>query len=180
MDMYVGSQFFRRVQQNCFSPTARLAEMDTAGVDVQVLSTVPVLFCYDAPIRPAITLARALNDHLAGVSAQYPDRFVWLGTIPLQDTAAAEAELRRIMELGAKGIQIGTSIDADTGLDEERLERIWEVCEELDCPVFVHPLGYALVRENKARWGKYWGSWLVVSSLSLSLSLSIYLDDECN
>jgi aminocarboxymuconate-semialdehyde decarboxylase len=118
---------------------ARLAEMDALGVAAQVLMPIPFTFCYDADPAVAGWLARVQNDAIAEIVAARPDRFYGLGTVPLQDPAAAVAELRRIMtEPRLGGVEIGTHV-AGTSLHDASLAPFWAAAEELGAAVFVHP-----------------------------------------
>lgn len=155
--MVIGERLFREVGRNCFDAAVRLDEMDSAGVDVQVLSTVPVMFAYWAKAEHAHDLARFLNDHLATVVASAPARFVALGTVPLQDPDRACAELTRcVRELGHAGVQVGTHVNG-VNLGDPALFPFFETAAELGAAVFVHPWDML----GRERLERYWLSWLV-------------------
>ena len=135
----VGGRAYRDIDDRCWSAGRRLADMDSDGVAVQVISPVPVTFCHDAPADGATVLARAQNDFLAGLVAQRPDRLRALGAVPLQDPGRAVAELRRcVAELGFLGVEIGTRV-GDRELGTLSLDPFFDAAAELGAMVFVHP-----------------------------------------
>lgn len=165
--MLIDGKLFREIQPNCWDPASRLADCDRHGVTVQVLSTVPVLFSYWAQPQHALDLAHVLNDHLAEVIRLYPDRFVGLGTIPLQSTALATRELERcVRELGLCGVEIGTHVNG-LNLDAAELFDVFAAAQELDAAVFVHPWDM-LGRERMTR---YWLPWLVGMPAETALAI---------
>jgi aminocarboxymuconate-semialdehyde decarboxylase len=164
--MMLGDRLFREVSANTWDAAIRLEECDRAGVSMQVLSTVPVMFSYWAKPHDALDLSRMLNDHIAEVVRAHPTRFAGLGTIPLQDADLAAAELERCMtQLGMRGVQIGTHVDANEhchepdcrNLDDRSLDVVWSTAERLGAAIFVHPWDML----GKARMPKYWLPWLV-------------------
>jgi|TARA_B110000879_G_scaffold50054_1_gene70576 aminocarboxymuconate-semialdehyde decarboxylase len=154
--MMKDDHFFREVEDNCWSAEARMKECDHQHVDVQVLSTVPVMFSYWAKPKDALEVSMFLNDHIAGIVSDYPKRFIGLGTLPLQDPDLAIQELRRCKEIGLIGIQIGTHVN-DWNLSAPEIVRVFEACQDLDMCVFIHPwdmMGVDSLQE-------YWLPWLV-------------------
>ncbi|MFL6519915.1 MAG: amidohydrolase family protein [Chthoniobacterales bacterium] len=174
--MMIGDRVFREITDNVWEPLRRLEEMDQAGVTMQVLSTVPVMFSYWAKPADALDLSRRLNDHIAEVVRANPARFTGLATIPLQDPDLAAHELERcIRELGLRGAQIGTHVDAnqhfgrlDTlNLDNAALQPVWSAAEQLGAAIFVHPWDMV----GKERMPKYWLPWLVGMPAETSLAI---------
>ena len=155
--MVIDGRIFRPVGRSCWDPATRMAECDEHGVDMQVLSTVPVMFCYWAQPAHAHDLSQILNDHIAGVVRDHPDRFVGLGTLPMQAPALAVKELERCMlELGMAGVQIGSHVEK-WNLNEPELFPVFEAAEALGAAIFVHP--WAMMGREEMR--KYWLPWLV-------------------
>ena len=175
---WADGKFFRKVKRNCFDADKILEDCDIAGVDVQVLCTVPVMFNYHLPPARGVEWSRFLNDDLARTVAMNPRRLVGLGTLPMQDPEAAVMELRRcVNELGFKGFQIASHINAyadpdspapssggpsngnpsiqNLQLSDARYMPLWKAAEELGVGFLVHPWDMWWCDE------KYWLPWLV-------------------
>jgi aminocarboxymuconate-semialdehyde decarboxylase len=134
-----GGQPYRRIDHRCWSPDTRLLDMDREGVAVQVLSPIPVTFCYQASATGAAELASAQNEFLARIVRRYPTRFAALGTVPLQDPDRAVEEMRRCMcQPGFLGVEIGTQVGG-IELADPSLDRFFAVAHELGAMVLVHP-----------------------------------------
>lgn len=139
-----GDRFFRAVTDQLFDTGRRLADMDRLGVDRQLLSPPPDMYCYWADPAGGAEFARLQNDHLAGVVAKHADRFYGAGTVPLQDPERAVAELLRIRgELRLHGVAIGTHVNG-TLLSDPRFAPFFEAAQRSDTPIFVHPCAPAL------------------------------------
>ena len=117
----------------------RLAGMDAAGLDLQVLSLNSPGIQAEPEPAIAVTRAAAVNDLLAGLIAEHPTRFAGFAALPLQDPQAAAKELERaVTQLGMKGALVNAHTQGRY-LDDPALRVVWEYAQGLDVPLYLHP-----------------------------------------
>ena len=137
----LGSQPFRRVDRELWDAGARVRALSQSGVRLQLISPVPVMLTYHADGSRARDYVRASNDAISAAVGSGAGRLVGLGTLPLPDVEASVTEMHRLVsELGLAGVEIGAQIDGRE-LDDQCLVPLFDAAEELDCIVFVHPMG---------------------------------------
>lgn len=162
----INGEFFREVSATSWDVPERIRLYAGHDVDVQVVCTVPVLFSYHLPAGPAAEFTRFLNDHIAGVQNDHPDRVIALGSLPLQDTQRAIAEVEHCREQGLAGVQIGSNVN-DRNLDDPELFEVFSACADAGLALLVHPW-QMMGREKMSR---YWLPWLVGMPAELSRAI---------
>jgi aminocarboxymuconate-semialdehyde decarboxylase len=122
----------------------RLKDMDRMGIDIQAICPAPHQTYYWTDPGMGAELSRAVNERLAEIVGQHPERFVALGTVPLQEASLAVAELEHcVRKLGMRGVEINPSVkgmdltDAKLGLD-----KFFAAVQALDVIIFMHPIGF--------------------------------------
>ncbi len=122
----------------------RLKDMDRMGVDIQAVAPAPYHYFYFTEPAYGAELAREVNEGIANVVAQHPDRFVGMGSVPLQNAELAVKELEYcVKKLGLRGVEINTNVNGLNLTDPTLgLEKFFAKANELGIVVFMHPLGY--------------------------------------
>ena len=155
--MMKGDKIFRIVEENTFNARERKIEMNSTGVTIQVLSTIPVLFNYWAKPQDGLETSSFLNDHIAETVSADPSSFIGLGTVPLQDVDLAINEMNRcVRDLNFPGLEIGSNINGDN-LSDKKFFPFYKEAEKLGCAIFVHP--WEMMGEQHMQ--QYWLPWLV-------------------
>jgi len=120
----------------------RLKHMDRMGIDMQAVSPAPNQTYYWTEPGMGQELARGVNEGIAKVVADHPDRFVGLGTVPLQNPELAVSELRFAMKtLGLRGVEINPNVNGKE-ISRSGLDKFFSAAEQLGAVIFMHPIGY--------------------------------------
>ncbi|GGS94755.1 amidohydrolase [Planobispora rosea] len=122
---------------------ARLAGMDAAGVDVQIVSPSPSHYHYWAGEELAEQVCRLAGEGVAGHCAQAPDRLYGLGLVPLQHPSLMVELLDHALGLGLKGVEISSHAPGRE-LSDPAYEEFWARAAEAGAVVFLHPFGCTL------------------------------------
>ena len=148
----------------------RLRDMDRMGIDIQVVSPAPAQYYYYADADFGLTLARGINDRIAEIVSLHPERFVGLGTVPLQDAKMATKELERcVKKLGLRGVEIGTNVNGiDLADPRLGLDRFFAKAQELDVMLFLHPMGFT----HADRMTDYYFNNIIGNPLESTLAVS--------
>jgi aminocarboxymuconate-semialdehyde decarboxylase len=135
-----------------WTPEERLADMDSLGVDMHVVSPYVGFYNYQLDARVATGSARAINDEISQMAKARPKRFAGLGTLPMQDVKAAIAEMERCMgPLGLKGVEINDHVNGRT-LEEPEFRPFWKAAEQTGALVFFHQAAETLVTQRTTRY----------------------------
>ena len=122
----------------------RLKDMDRMGIDIQAVSPAPNQCVYWAEPGLGLEISRMVNERLAEIVATWPERFVGLGTVPLQNADMAVAELERcVNKLGLRGVEINPNVNGIDLTDPKlKLDKFFAKVQELGVVLFMHPLGF--------------------------------------
>ncbi len=145
----------------------RLADMDALGIDVQALSPSPGQYFYFTDADTGREAARLVNDGIAAAVTAHADRFVGMGTVPLQEPRLAIEEMTRcVKELDLRGIEISSNVNG-RDLHADELRPFWAAAEALGVTVFLHPLGFT----HAERMKEYYFNNLIGNPLESALAV---------
>jgi aminocarboxymuconate-semialdehyde decarboxylase len=145
--LYRGRERDRGLTEQVFDPAVRVADLERLGIERQVLSPPPLMFCYWAEPAAAAEFCRLHNEAIAEVVAAHPAHFLGAAIIPLQAPDLAVKELERVTRLGFRCVEIGSSVDG-RDLDDPALHPVWEAAAALEVALFVHPAAPVLGAER--------------------------------
>lgn len=124
--------------RNAWTTEERIADMDSLGIDVQVVTSNVAFYKYDQDVSVGTAIARETNDEIHEMMQAYPDRLSGLANVPMQDMSAAIAEMERAMTtMGFKGVMINDHVN-DVTFDDPRFYPFWEAAQDLGAFILIH------------------------------------------
>ncbi|MGA0598469.1 amidohydrolase family protein [Enterovirga sp. CN4-39] len=151
----------------------RLRNLDAMGIDIQVVMPPPPQCYYAAPVEIGVKAAQMVNEGMAEFVARAPDRYVALGTVPMQDGQEAARELERALkEFGLKGVQVLTNVEGRE-LSDPAFAPFWAKAEELGALVVIHPNGFT----EGNRFERFYFNNVIGNPLETTLALHYLIFD---
>ena len=136
--------------KNLWTTERRIEEMDRIGLDAQMVSPTDVFYQYNQEPEVTAKIASECNEEISELSRDHTDRFMGLGTLPMQDIPLAVKEMERGMKkLGLKGFMIDDHVNGLT-YDDPVFETFWTLAEKLGAFILVHQYG-PTVTETRTR-----------------------------
>ena len=124
--------------RNAWTPEQRIQDMDSIGVDVQIVSTNVAFYKYDQEVDTTVAIATDCNNEVNQMTVDYPDRLAGLATLPMQDIPSAIAELdRAVNQLGMKGAMINDHVNGRT-FDDPHFLPFWKAAEQMGAVLLIH------------------------------------------
>jgi aminocarboxymuconate-semialdehyde decarboxylase len=119
---------------------AIVENMNRLGIDKMAINVAPYQLHYNVSAPAGVEIARLGNEAIANVVEAHPDRFLGLGTLPLQAPKAALAEFESLMKRpGFVGVELGSNVNG-AYLGERQFWPLWEAVADAGALVFIHPL----------------------------------------
>ena len=138
--------------RNAWTPEQRIADMDSIGVDVQVVSTNVAFYKYDQDVDTTVAIATDCNNEVHQMTLDYPERLAGLATLPMQDVRAAIAELERaVTTLGFKGAMINDHVNGRT-YDDPAFLPFWRAAEQMGAVLLIHQANPTMVAPRIDRY----------------------------
>ncbi|WP_176593584.1 amidohydrolase family protein [Sphingobium sp. EM0848] len=135
--LFVGDSKFRDFEPLYWDVDRRIAAMDAAGVDVQVISPLPELFSYWLAPEAGLILTDAINRAGADMAARSGGRIKAMGILALQDPARAAAQVAEVAALGLSGIFLGSHVNGQS-IAAECFHPVLEQAQRHNLPLFIH------------------------------------------
>ena len=135
----ISGKVYRTVADGSWSVPRRIEDMAAMRITRQAISPMPELLSYWLPLADAKVMIRYLNDQIAAMIAQAPERFVGLGAVPLQDVDAAIRELEYCKQLKFAGVEIASHVNG-ISIGDARFEPFFSAAEKQGAAIFVHAL----------------------------------------